>query len=298
MLSAGGSTLGRPGVFEQADARARPRAQGASVTLTSSQLAKRQHGGTQPVISIITVVYNGAATLEATIQSILQQSYENIEHLIIDGGSTDGTVNIIQRFQHRIARWVSEKDNGIYDAMNKGAMSAHGEWILFMNSGDTFCGPAVLQAIFSRELPPHVDVIYGNTVRKNSRNILHPPAKIDRKYFYFETLCHQSIFARRELFERIGKFSSRYRIIADREWLFRVTMAGGRFAHADVEVCVWDAEGFSSANAQVSQLEVSDFQSRYFTRGERFLLPWRMRLENIGRKLSYHFYRSRPERQL
>ena len=241
--------------------------------------------GESPLISVVMVVFNAVATMRTTIQSLADQTYRHVDFVVIDGGSTDGTLEVLHQYRDRIDYQSSEKDNGIYDAMNKGVAAARGDWIVFLNSGDTFAGPEVLHKIFGRELPSQIDVIYGNTVLKSSREIMRLPANIDKKFFYFETLCHQSIFARRELFERIGKFGAHYRIIGDREWLFRLAEAGGRFAHVDVDVCVWDPEGFSSANAAVSQLEVSEFQSRHFTRSERALLPWVMRLKNLGRKL-------------
>ncbi len=232
------------------------------------------------------VVFNAVATVRTTIQSLADQTYPHVDFVVIDGGSTDGTLEVLHQYRDRIDYQSSEKDNGIYDAMNKGVAAARGDWIMFLNSGDTFAGPDVLQAIFASQLPSQVDVLYGNAVLKSSREIMRPPAKIDKKYFFFETLCHQSVFARRGMFDRIGKFSSHYRIIADREWLFRVATANGRFALVDVDVCVWDPEGFSSTNAAMSQLEVSEFQSKHFTRTERAILPWVMRLRNLGRKLS------------
>jgi len=118
------------------------------------------------LISIITVVYNGETHLEQTIKSVLNQTYPNTEYIIIDGGSTDGTLDIIKKYNDKIAFWVSEPDNGIYDAMNKGIELATGEWINFMNAGDTFANKNTIEKIFSKSSYEEVDVIFGNSIIK------------------------------------------------------------------------------------------------------------------------------------
>ena len=98
-------------------------------------------------ISVITVAYNASRYIETTILSVINQTYSNIEYIIIDGGSTDGTVDIIKKYSNKISYWISEPDKGIYDAMNKGINKATGEWINFMNAGDTFHNPDTLSAV-------------------------------------------------------------------------------------------------------------------------------------------------------
>ena len=118
-----------------------------------------------PLITVVTVVFNDVQHIEDTILSVVNQTYPNIEYIIIDGGSTDGTVDIIKKYEERIAYWVSEPDKGIYDAMNKGIQKATGEWINFMNAGDEFVDANVLDKLFFAKTVANVDVIYGNTVR-------------------------------------------------------------------------------------------------------------------------------------
>ena len=101
-----------------------------------------------PKISIVTVTYNCKDTVEKTIQNVLKQTYPNIEYIVIDGNSTDGTKEIIERYADRLAYWVSEPDKGIYDAMNKGIKAATGDWILFRNSGDYFFEPSTVEKVF------------------------------------------------------------------------------------------------------------------------------------------------------
>ena len=119
----------------------------------------------QPTFSIITITYNAVRLVEQTLLNVLSQSYPNIEYIVIDGGSTDGTVDIIRRYESGLAYWVSEPDKGIYDAMNKGLQKATGDYVWFINAGDTLCSSDTVQSVVSRlqkrkALP---DIIYGET---------------------------------------------------------------------------------------------------------------------------------------
>jgi len=118
------------------------------------------------VITIITVVYNGVEFIERTIQSVASQTHKYIEYIIIDGGSTDGTVDIIKAYKDNITYWVSEPDKGIYDAMNKGIRAATGDWINFLNAGDTFAGNDTISNIFAGNNYDEVDVVFGNSYKK------------------------------------------------------------------------------------------------------------------------------------
>ena len=270
------------------------------MTTADDRIAKTSNaasdGTAAPLISVITVVFNAVATIKTTIESLTDQTYQNIQFVVIDGGSTDGTLDVLRQVADRIDYQSSEKDNGIYDAMNKGIAAARGDWILFLNSGDTFASPDVLQTVFKNGAPSDIDVLHGNVVVKGSGKVLRSPSRIGRRYFYFETLCHQSIFARRETFERIGAFDPSYRVIADREWLLRLASARGRFTQINVDVCVWNPVGFSSANINTWRLEVATFQSKHFTRMERALLPWVMRVNYLWQELS-RLVRGRAERE-
>jgi glycosyltransferase involved in cell wall biosynthesis len=245
---------------------------------------------TEPLVSIVTVVYNAADTLSETLDSVVQQTYQNIDLVIIDGGSTDRTLEIVEQYRAHVNHVSSGKDSGIYDAMNKGVRAARGEWIIFLNAGDTFASPNVLAAAFAKTRGiESADVIYGRTKLKRSPTFLDPPQILDKRYFYFETLCHQSVLAKRGLFHSVGPFSLRYRIMADREWLLRATLQSARFVRTDEVIAVWDPVGYSSANAALSARENLDLQTRYFTWLERAILPWRMRITNSGRKLKNAF---------
>lgn len=168
-------------------------------------------------VSIITVVWNDVAHIENTILSVLGQTYKDIEYIIIDGGSTDGTVDIIKKYADRLAYWCSEKDGGIYPAMNKGVSHATGEWVNFMNSGDAFADDRVLEDIFSTS--SHLNsitsshyLIGGNTINffaDGHEEIHHAsPASAIPTHLPFS---HQASFTRRE----VCKFDTDYRYAAD-----------------------------------------------------------------------------------
>ena len=118
---------------------------------------------TDTLISIVTVSYNAVLTIEQTILSVINQTYPNVEYIIIDGGSTDGTVDIIKKYEDKIAYWVSEPDKGIYDAMNKGVVVATGEWINFMNAGDIFTDGDVIDKLFHQNIIINrVGIVFGD----------------------------------------------------------------------------------------------------------------------------------------
>ena len=154
----------------------------------------------KPVVSIVTVVFNGEAELESTIRSVIGQTYfPQIEYIIIDGGSTDGTTSIIKRYEQYITRWVSEPDKGIYDAMNKAVGMARGEWINFMNCGDMFARDTVLENIFSKEIPDSISFLYSDYLIKTKHRTLRYTASFERG-----VLLHQSVIYRKSLHERFG----------------------------------------------------------------------------------------------
>ena len=173
----------------------------------------------QPLISVVTVSYNAVSTIEETICSVINQTYSNIEYIIIDGGSTDGTVDIIKKYADKIAYWVSEPDKGIYDAMNKGIDVATGEWINFMNSGDTFCNN-VLSEIFVAE--KSADILYGDAMLKYSwGDIVVAPEQLD-KLTYMMPFCHQATFVRAFLLKK-HPFDLCFKIAADFHFLYDVS---------------------------------------------------------------------------
>jgi glycosyltransferase involved in cell wall biosynthesis len=178
-----------------------------------------------PLITVITVVYNGAKYLEDTIKSVINQTYPNVEYIIIDGGSTDGTIDIIKKYEDYIDYWVSEPDRGIYDAMNKGISITFGEWLNTLNSGDSYYNLMVIENIFSKEVDMDVYGIAGSWVCDYKGNIilhLPNPYKILEKPGWH--INHQAFFYRKITHKILGLYSIDYRIASDHEYYFRLLM--------------------------------------------------------------------------
>lgn len=175
-----------------------------------------------PSITIITVVFNGEQHLENTILSVINQSYPNIEYIIIDGGSSDGTIDIIRKYEHLISYWKSEKDFGIYDAMNKALKFATGELVNFMNAGDLFSNSNSV-ANFAKFFDPAISIIYSN-IKLISENLKFEEIDQDqfRKYCFYRNICHQSIFYNVNKLRNLLYFDLRYKISSDFDLLLRI----------------------------------------------------------------------------
>ena len=169
-------------------------------------------------LSIITINYNHLEGLKKTFQSVKEQIWCDYEWIVIDGGSTDGSKEFIVEHQDCFAYWCSEPDGGVYNAMNKGIVRAQGEYVNFMNSGDTFFDSTSLKRVFAQ--PRFSDILYGAMLLPNGELDHSPMMKSDLQWFdfYEHTLPHQASFIRRDLFDRIGLYDESYRIAAD--WYF------------------------------------------------------------------------------
>lgn len=181
-------------------------------------------------ISIITINYNNKLGLERTIKSVIQQSWQDFEYLIIDGGSSDGSVDIIKDYNSRINYWISEKDNGIYNAMNKGIRKAKGEYLLFLNSGDILQGNHSLFDV--NQYVKEFDIISFNlqVIGEASNFIKSYPSKISFSYFLEDTLPHPATFIKRDSFEKVGFYDENLRIVSDWKW-FLVALFKHNLSH-------------------------------------------------------------------
>jgi len=175
----------------------------------------------RPKISIITVVYNAESLIEKTILSVIRQTCKSIEFIIVDGASTDNTLQITKKYQPNINRIISEKDNGIYDAMNKGLKAATGDYVLFLNAGDELFDNSTLDTVFSNN--KNADIYYGNTAVINSNGEiladrrLSPPASLTWKSLkYGMCVSHQSFIAKRLLCDF---YNTNYAVAADIDWV-------------------------------------------------------------------------------
>jgi glycosyltransferase involved in cell wall biosynthesis len=169
-------------------------------------------------LSIITINYNDAAGLEATIQSVVTQTWRDVEFIVIDGGSTDESKTVLEKYRQDIAYSISEKDKGIYNAMNKGIDAAKGEYLLFLNSGDTLFNDAVLETVVPSL--KDADIVYGDLLIKEPAKewVKHYNERLTFDYFMRDTLPHQGAFISRELLIKSGKYDENLKIVAD--WKF------------------------------------------------------------------------------
>lgn len=198
-------------------------------------------------ISVITVCYNAIQGIERTIKSVLSQSYPEIEYIVIDGNSTDGTVDIIRKYADKIAYYVSEPDYGIYDAMNKGIKVATGEWINFLNAGDCYYNSTSVENMFSQNILSSIDVVYGYQVHS------YDYGKFVRKRLplsFFNTgmpFGHESCFVRACVMKLTG-FDTNYCIAADYNFFYSLYVSGNKFQPVDVIVTDFESmEGVSSS---------------------------------------------------
>lgn len=196
-------------------------------------------------ITVVTVCYNAATFLEQTILSVLNQTYSDIEYVVIDGGSEDGTVDIIKKYIEKIDYYVSESDNGIYDAMNKGIDASTGDWIIFMNAGDVFVNDDVVAKIASYPNLEMTDVIFGDTIMTFPWGPMYIKSSITTGKNVNFGFCHQSVFAKTVLMKKYH-FDTSYRVAADFNFFYDVLKEGGCFEHINIPVAVYDITGVSS----------------------------------------------------
>jgi glycosyltransferase involved in cell wall biosynthesis len=212
-------------------------------------------------ISIITVNYNNAEGLRRTIESISCQSYKNFEYIIIDGASTDGSKEVILNNEKNISYWVSEKDNGIYNAMNKGIKAASGEYLLFMNSGDFLYNETIIEDVI-KNLAEGDEIVYGDAlVRNESKNwevIQKHPEKLNFSYFYRQTICQQACIIKKTLFDTIFFYNEDYKICSDWEFfIYAIYIKLIRVRKIDFLITIYDSTGVSG-NPNFKKIAVAE----------------------------------------
>lgn len=195
------------------------------------------------MFSIVTVSFNCAESIADTIESVMQQEYSDKEYIVIDGGSTDGTADIIRKYQDRFSYWCSEPDGGIYQGMNKGTAHAQGEWIIFMNAGDKFADAHVLDKIALYIQEKDSDIIYGDILVSKDGELklktASEPCNKQRMYF-----CHQAAFVRTDILKQMP-FDTRFRMSADFYFFKKCYLSNCRFRHVPVTVAIYDSHGVS-----------------------------------------------------
>ena len=197
-----------------------------------------------PLITVVTVVRNGEKTLEETILSVINQTYKNVEYIVVDGASTDGTLDIIRKYEDKIDYWMSESDKGIYYAMNKGIDLAYGDWINFMNSGDSFYKSDVIENINTIK-DSYSDVVYGNTNVCFKGYSIKKQSKLpsDKEYMPF---CHQAALVKRSIAQK-WPFDVSYKICADKDFFHKIYFAKYKFQYLPFIICNYEGEQGLSA---------------------------------------------------
>lgn len=257
-------------------------------------------------ISIVTINYNNLSGLKETVSSVISLGYSNVDYIIIDGGSTDGSKEFIETLSdNKIAYWVSERDGGLYDAMNKGLKAATGEYVLFMNSGDKFFKTSSLNHLADEANLTGADVIFGSALYFYPEGyVLRQPQKLDVMACELP-FCHQAVMVRTSLAME-NPFNTELRFIADYDMFYKLWKGGRRFKMVDEIVAVYDASGVSASKNNLHRIYeeqciihgINSSEFRYkvnrlkatFRDCVRHLLPVKYRNILLGRKqddLSY-----------
>lgn len=205
-----------------------------------------------PLVSIITVVYNGEKHLEQTINSVIHQSYPHFEYIIIDGKSTDKTLEIIAKYQSKITTVVSEKDNGIYSAMNKGLALAKGEVIAILNADDYYYEKTI-ELVVQEFIKSNADIVFGNLVKLRSFEGKDYFKEIAPNISHIEKtmpIFHPATFVKKTVYEKIGNFNEKYKLSADYDFIYRAYNAKAVFEYLPQPLTVFRIDGTSSTNCK------------------------------------------------
>lgn len=219
-----------------------------------------------PRLSVITIVYNNVRDIERTIRSVVNQTYANIEYVIVDGSSNDGTLQVIDQYKNQITKFISEKDEGIYDAMNKGLAMATGDYVIFMNSGDEFYDHDTVAAIFA--LGDDADIYYGETEMIDDdghslgqRRHKAPDKFTWRGFKYGMSISHQAIYIRRSLAD---PYDRRYQLSSDIDWIIRAAKKAKKIVNVNRYVAKYLVGGMSKKKHRQSLMERFDIMKRNY----------------------------------
>ena len=242
----------------------------------------------QPKLSVITIVYNNVRDIERTVLSVLNQTYPNIEYLVIDGASSDGTLDILKHYESRITTLISEKDSGIYDAMNKGLALAKGDYVLFMNSGDEIYALDTVEKLFASSAD--ADIYYGETEMYDEdwnslgqRRHKAPEAFTWRDFKYGMSISHQAIYIRKSLTE---PYDLSYKLSSDIDWILKAAKKAKRIVNVKTYLAKYLVGGMSKKKHRQSLLE----RFRIFTK-HYGLIPTIFNHFVIALKLVFYYLR-------
>lgn len=222
------------------------------------------------LISIITVCYNAENTIEETIKSVISQTYNSIQYIIIDGKSKDNTISTIKKYIDYIDILISEQDKGIYDAMNKGLTYVKGDYVIFMNAGDLFNNKTTVQEI-TKHINDKETIYFGNSIRCFSDQKKLKIERINRFRITRKNICHQAIFYPSEYIKQIG-YDLKYPILAD--WVLNIRLYKQlKYKHVNIPICIFDETGISSSSNRFKDINfVKDLSQ--LTLDNLGYLPW------------------------
>jgi len=215
------------------------------------------------LLSIITINLNNACGLIKTIESVIYQTFQDFEYIIIDGNSTDNSLEVINKYSKGISYWVSEPDKGIYNAMNKGIIKASGNYCLFLNSGDYLKNDLILENVF--KIKPYADILYGNIESDNTT--IKYPSEITLRTLFFGSLGHPASFIKLDLFHELGFYNEKNRIVSDWEFFVKAIIINKKtYQYLDTTISYFDANGISSSNKtkQLLKEERTKILKQYF----------------------------------
>lgn len=231
-------------------------------------------------LSIITINWNNVEGLRKTIDSVASQTVRPFEFIVVDGGSTDGAPDLLKSSGNIVTDWISEKDRGIYNAMNKGVDRAHGDWCIFMNSGDRFCSPSVLADLETSGAS--ADIICGNAlIQETPVRRKTPPSEVSLEFLFNGSLCHQSALIRTSLL-RLHPYDESLKIVSDRKFFLQALVLDNcTYETVNVDIADYDIGGYSALHRFESEQE--------WTSVLESLLPYRIRVD-YGRRTSGALY--------
>uniref|UniRef100_C6E0L2 Glycosyl transferase family 2 n=1 Tax=Geobacter sp. (strain M21) TaxID=443144 RepID=C6E0L2_GEOSM len=223
----------------------------------------------KPLVTVITVVFNGQKHIEETIQSVICQTYDNVEYIIIDGGSTDGTVDLIRKYREQIDYWVSEDDEGIYDAMNKGIKLAQGTWIALLNSDDYYVDKDALYTL--SEVGEIYDVAVSDVIILTAHSKKLFAVDYRRPSYLNIPYMHTGMFFRKKAYYEAGYYDIRYKIASDIEYVFRHKSLGSNIIKLSLPLVCMRDDGASSRMFKIGRREYRQIYIKY---GGSLLLGW------------------------
>ena len=244
-----------------------------------------------PKITIVTVTFNAEQYLKKTIESVINQDYKNIEYIIIDGGSTDNTLNIIKQYNKHISYFISEPDNGIYDAMNKAIDIASGEWINFMNAGDTFCDPLVISNFIAFKIPENTHIACGSvrSVDEDDNILRIQKPSIGSSVTEFFEGNHQCCFTKTSIIKK-NPFNTTFRIAADFNFYCEIGLNRDNFLCLDFEIANHLVGGFWHENVTKAHFEILFSSSKYIKDiNSIFINPYFKSLINLDPNKNINF---------